>query len=332
MKRVDQIVGNDSDTARLLNKVLTLYYVEELTQTQIADQLGLSTAKVNRMIQQARKQGLVDITIRTPFQHLFELESRLKAVFSLQDAIVIPSIPEGATYTSYPLGRAAATFLLEHLKEGEIIAIGSGASVHAVVQAIEAPRDFGVTVVPLVGAVQGQVTSDVNYLAVRLAERLGGKAYQLHAPAFVDTRDHRETLLMMRPVREILDIARQAKVALLGVGVLDRSESRFVQFTALSPEDMDRIIQVHRGVGDIAAHVFDIEGRPTALEYSDRVIGLTLEELKRIPLTIGVAATAAKALPLYGALRGNYLQVLITDEAAALGVLDLFDRDFRKEL
>ena len=331
MNRVDQIVANDLDTARLLNKILTLYYAEELTQLQIADQLGLSTAKVNRIIQQARKQGLVDITIRTPFQHLFELETRLKAVFNLKDAIVIPSIPEGATHTAYPLGRAAATYLVEHLTDGDSIAIGSGASVYAVVEATEASRDFDVTIVPLVGAVQGRVTSDVNYLTVRLAERLGGKAYQLHAPAFVDTREHREALVMMRPVKEILDIARQAKVALLGVGILDKTESRFVQFTALSSEDMDRLIQVYEGVGDIAAHVFNIEGRPVAFEYSDRVVGLTLEELRRIPLTIGVAATAAKALPLFGALRGNYLHALITDEAAARGILDLFDRDFRKQ-
>ena len=48
MKRVDQITANNSDSARLINEVLTLYYVEELTQTQIAAQLRLSTAKVNR--------------------------------------------------------------------------------------------------------------------------------------------------------------------------------------------------------------------------------------------------------------------------------------------
>ncbi len=331
MKRVKQTRTTDWDSASLLNQVLTLYYIDELTQAKIAKRLGLSTAKVNRIIQQARQQGWVDITIRTPFQHLFELESRLKAVFDLKDAIVIPAIPEGKTYTSNDLGRATANYLLEHIKKGDIIAIGSGASVHSVVEALEGQGNYDVTVVPLVGAVQSRVTSDVNYLAVRLAEKLGGKAFQLHAPAFVESRDQRETLLGMRAVKEILDIARQAKIALVGIGILDKIESRFVQFTALSPEDMDRIIQVHGGVGDMAAHVFNVEGQPTANEYSERVIGLTLDEVRQIPLTIGVVATAAKALPLYGALRGKYLHALITDEAAAHGVLDLFDSDFRKD-
>ncbi len=134
----------------------------------------------------------------------------------------------------------------------------------------------------------------------------------------------------MGPVKEILDIARRASIALVGVGTVDAEVSRFVQFTALSAEDMKHIAQDCGGVGDINAFVYDIEGNACAHEYADRVLGLTLAELKSIPFRIGVAATAAKALPLYGALRGGYLHALITDETAACGILDLFDQDFRK--
>jgi DNA-binding transcriptional regulator LsrR (DeoR family) len=76
--------------------------------------------------------------------------------------------------------------------------------------------------------------------------------------------------------------------------------------------------------------VYDIEGRPCAEEYADRVVGLRLDEIKGIPYRIGVAATAAKALPIYGALRGGYLHALITDETAARGILGCFEQDFRK--
>jgi len=134
----------------------------------------------------------------------------------------------------------------------------------------------------------------------------------------------------MGPVKEILDIARRASIALLGVGTVDAEASRFVQFTALSAEDMNHIANDCGGVGEIGAYVYDIEGKPAAHEYADRVIGLTLSELQEIPFRIGIAATAAKALPLYGALRGGYLHALITDEAAARGVLGLFEQDFRK--
>jgi DNA-binding transcriptional regulator LsrR (DeoR family) len=134
----------------------------------------------------------------------------------------------------------------------------------------------------------------------------------------------------MGPVKEILDIARRANIAIVGVGTVDAEVSRFVQFTALSAQDMKHIASDCGGVGDINAFVFDIEGRACAQEYADRVLGLTLPELKSIPYRIGVAATETKALPLYGALRGGYLHALITDETAACGVLGLFEQDFRK--
>jgi DNA-binding transcriptional regulator LsrR (DeoR family) len=180
-----------------------------------------------------------------------------------------------------------------------------------------------------VGGVQGRVTTDVNYLATQLAERLGGRAFQLHAPAFVETKEHRETLLNMGPIKEILDLARRANLALLGVGTVDPEASRFVQFTALSAAEMHHIATECSGVGEILAIVYDITGGPCAQEYADRVVGLTLHELARIPFRIGVAGTAVKALPIYGALRGGYLHTMITDAAAAEGALDLFENEFR---
>jgi len=136
-------------------------------------------------------------------------------------------------------------------------------------------------------------------------------------------------LQSIEPVKKILNIARQANVALMGVGALDYEVSRYVKFTALSPEDMERIAEDCKGVGEIGAFVFDVAGRPCAQEYADRVVGLSLPELQRIPLFIGVAATSAKSLPLYGALRGGYLDALVTDEAATRGVFKLFEEDFR---
>jgi DNA-binding transcriptional regulator LsrR (DeoR family) len=228
------------------------------------------------------------------------------------------------------LGVAAADFLLAHLRDGDVLGIGGGTAVNALVQAITPARPYQVEVVPLIGAVQGQITTDVNYLATHLAERLGGKAYQLHAPAFVESKKHCESLQSMGPVKEILDIARRANIALVGVGMMDPEVSRFVQFTALSAEDMKHIANDCGGVGDINAFVFDTEGRPCAQEYADRVLGVSLPEIRNIPLRIGMAAAAAKVLPLYGALRGGYLHALITDETAARGVLGLFEQDFRK--
>jgi len=306
-----------------------MYYVERMTQAEIAQRMDLSTAKVNRLLQQARELGYVNFVIRTPFQPLFDLESRLKAVFGLKVAIVIPAVGGSSSSLLNAIGTVAADFFLEQIRDGDVVAITPGTSVQAVVQSIDATRPYQVEIVPMLGAIQGEIESDMNYLATHMADRLGAKSYQLHAPAFVDTREHGEVVRSMVPVKQILDIARHANIALLGVGTVDPDASRFVQFTALSAEDLKQIAEGCGGVGEISAHVYDMEGRACARKYAERVIGLTLAEIQQIPYRIGVAASAAKALPIYGALRGGFLHVLITDEEAARGVLKLFDENFR---
>jgi len=325
----ERISVSDYDSVRVINEILTAYYVQELTQAEVGRRLGLSTAKVNRLLQQARKQGMVEIIIRTPFQRLVDLESRLKAIFGVTEAMVIPQIAEDASAWVHTLGRAGADCLLKHLRDGDIIAISGGTAIHAVAQALEPTRSYDVEVVATLGGLQGSPYTDVNYLASEIAERLGGRAYQLHAPAFVETQKQRDTLLSMGPIKEILDIARRATIAIMGVGTVDYKTSRYVKFTALSPEKMRQISEDHGGVGEIGAFVYDVKGQPCAEEYGNRMVGLTLPELGRIPLMINVAATSRKALPLYGALRGGYPDTLVTDEAAARDVLELFDQGFR---
>ena len=318
------------ETIRLINTVLTSYYVEGLTQKEIAQRLDLSAPKVSRLLQQAREQGYVHISIRTPFQTLFELEARLKAVFGLSDAVVIPAVGDSSSSLMNAIGIAGAKLLVEHIRDGDILAITPGSTVQAVARSIEAARQFQIEIVPLLGASQGNIESDMNYLATHMAERLGARAYQLHAPSSVDTIEQANTLQSMGPVKEILDIARRANIALLGVGTLDPEVSRFFRFTALSARDLKHLTEDCGGVGEIGAHAYNIEGQPCGKEYADRVIGLTLPEIKQIPFRIGVAGTAAKALSIYAALRGGYLHALITDEAAACGVLALFDENFRQ--
>ena len=248
----------------------------------------------------------------------------------MQEVTVIPAVGETSNSMLNDIGAVAAASLLDHLHDGDVIGIGGGTAVHAVVHAIEPPRAYQVEVAPVFGAIQGDMTLDVNYLATRLAARLGGTAYQLHAPAFVDNGDQRNVLREMAPIKEILDVSRRATIALFGVGTVDAEVSRFAKFSALSATDLNHISEDCGGVGEIAGTIYDIGGKPVAPEYASRVIGLTRYELLAIPFRIGVAVTAAKAVTLYGGLRGGYLHALITDETAARGVLELFDQNFRR--
>jgi DNA-binding transcriptional regulator LsrR (DeoR family) len=317
---------SDYDNARLIGRVLSLYYTEEKNQKEVAEILGLSVAKVNRLLKQAREQGWVEISIHAPFQNLFDLERRLQTACGIPEAVIVPELMQDPEAMLQTVGRTAAEYLLQRLRDGDTICISGGKALHTIVQAIETRRRYDVRVVPATGGVQGRHYTDVNYLAAQLADRLGGMAYQLHAPVFVDTPQERDTLLSMRQIGEVLDVARQAQIALVGVGSIIPNSPSYFDLTSLGEPDRRKIVEGEQGAGEILACIFNVSGQPCAIEYNQRVVGLCLRDLRAVPLVIGVAATEQKILPILGALRGKYLKTIITDEAAALGVLELYER------
>jgi DNA-binding transcriptional regulator LsrR (DeoR family) len=130
----------------------------------------------------------------------------------------------------------------------------------------------------------------------------------------------------MRHISEVLAMARQAQIAIVGIGSIVPTQSSYFDLLATTIPDSqawDQMIEQVDGHGEIFAYVFDGQGNLCLPHYNERVVGLELAELKNIPLSIGVAATAEKARPLHGALSGGYFNTLITDEMTAQDVLKL---------
>jgi DNA-binding transcriptional regulator LsrR (DeoR family) len=314
----------DLTTERLISRILSLYYLEGRNQAEIGQELDLSVAKVNRLLKQARSLGWVEFNIHTPSQHLFELERQIEARTGVREAIVMPRLAENAESILATIGQVAAHYLVEHLRDGDVICNGGGRGVAALVGALDAPRKFAVQVVPALGGVQGRFDTDVNNLAAVLADRLGGASYQLYAPAFCDNQEERDAIRSLRQVKEVLDMACKAQVAVVGVGTLDPLSSSFLQFTSLSAPELQEISDAEAGVGEILARVFDREGQLCAPAYSDRVVGISLQDLQAIPLSIGIAALDNKAPAVAAALKGGYLKTIIMDEVTAKAVLAYF--------
>lgn len=315
----------DYQNARLLSKVLTLYYTENHSQSEIAKELNLSTAKVNRTLQSARRQGMVEIQIHTPYQHIFEMEKQLQDVTGVKEAVVVPQLSNLPDAILQEVGRAAATYVLDHLEDNQTIALGGGRAVSATVQSLSSRKPYKTVVVPAVGGVQGRHYTDVNNLVAEMARRLEGTSYQLHAPAFMDTDKERETLYRSRQVNDVLELARHAHMAVVGIGTLVvPGLSSYLHFNNMTPEDLDEINRVYHGVGEILSQAINAQGEECAPKYSHRVIGLSLGELSAVPITIGVAASPHKSLPVAAALKGKYIKTIILDEETAHEVIAIF--------
>ena len=150
--------------ARQMHQALVLHFLEGLTQAQIADQLGLSHATINRLIKRGRQLGLVEIKIKSPVEPLVDMEEQLLALGGISRAIVVPTVSDNPQTALQSVGEAAARLLLEQIADGDTICITGGKGVSAVVAGLQAPRRFDVAVIPATGCVQGKHYTDVNHV------------------------------------------------------------------------------------------------------------------------------------------------------------------------
>lgn len=314
--------ADDFDRSRKIHRVLVMHYVEGLSQAEIAKRSGLSHPTVNRLVKEGHDRGYVQIKVTSPLQPLFEIEQRLIGMSGLSEAIVTPSASEQEDVNLANAGRAAADFLLSKLKDGDTVCVSGGQGVGAVIAALAPSRAYDVTVVPATGGVQGKYFTDVNHLAAQLARKLQGRAFQIHAPVFTASRAERDVLLQVQSVREVLAKARDAAIALVGIGSVLPEESTYRSLMPQGAQSKGELARIG-AAGELVAHLISGEGGLCDYALNDCVIGLTLDEFKAVPLTIGISAGQRKAAPIAGVLRGGFLNVLATDEATGSLIIDI---------
>lgn len=303
----------------LLTKVADLYYLRQMTQQEIAERLGLSRPAVSRLLQRARTEGVVRIEIHPPDESHYALERELEDRFGLREAVVVTGRSESPTLTRRALGQAGARYLERRLRGREVVGVSWGTTLNEVVHHVRA-RPLRTTVVALVGGA-GQVAPGVhaNDLARRLAHKHGGEVRLLHAPAVVASPEVREALCSDPSIRGALDLARRAQVALVGVGALVPS-STLVQSGYFSVREL-AALRERGAVGDVCTRPYTRDGLPVDDALQRRIVAVEFEDLRRIPTVIAVAGGLEKAEAILGLLRGELVDVLVTDHVAARAIL-----------
>ncbi|MBJ2150292.1 sugar-binding transcriptional regulator [Paracoccus sp. IB05] len=306
----DQI---DYELARQIQMVLVLHFLEGMRQSEIATRLNLSTSKVNRLIAQGRRMGMVQIHISSPWQRLTDLEQRIVAVSSLKSAVVCPTLSEKPDTLLGEVGRAAATLLLENLRDGDVLAITGGKAISAVVEKLAPERALDVTVVPLTGGVQGKYYTDVNHLVSRMAEKLGGRAMLVHAPLLAENPTQREMLCGMHPVKEVFDLARGADVVVAGIGSIAPKGSSYYDLAPLSEAEGQMLVNL--GIAaEFMAYLIGRSGSVADFAQNARLVAVHPSELATCRQVIGVATGLHKIDPIRAVLRGGFIDTLVIDE------------------
>lgn len=303
----------------VLTRVAWLYYIQGLTQGEIAQRLGYSRTKVVRLLAKAREQGLVSIELKSPFGACYELEKRIKEVFGLREAVVVPT-GQSEQINKAGIAKAAALLLERMLKDGDVIGASWGTTVCEVGRQLGALRRRDLVLVQMMGGTNA-LAGPINPLEVvkLLATKLGARGFWLNAPLIVDSAEIKEAIVSDVGVRQVLDMTGMVNVALIGIGDLNNNSS-LVACNLIQPEMMVRLMR--RGaVGDIFGQYFDERGAYVPSGLEDRMIAFPIDRLKHIPVVIGVAGGARKVTPILGGLRGRLMNVLVTDESTAQQIL-----------
>ena len=305
----------------ILATVANLYYNLDLTQSQIAERMYTSRSKVSRMLKKARELGIVEIYIRELRERNLDYEQRLKNEFSLKNIRVIATKNSSEDSGFQKIAEAASYYFDSIVKPDMVVGISWGSTLYRIIKNINTNnrKNIPITVVPIMGAANiKSPEKDAMELAKDLASAYGGKYHYIYAPLFVKDRSLKESLTQEQNIRNVLDLSESADVILTSVGsIIYKSWSDYLNAKTL------QALTAQGAVGHIGGHFYDVNGNEVAISLAERLIGITLDDIKKCREVICVAYGESKSDAILGALRGGFLNTLITDENCASRILSL---------
>ncbi len=311
------------DELRLMTKVARMYYGLHFKQTQIAENLDISQATISRLLKRAQDEQIIRINISAPTGIYSDIEAELERTYNLKEAIVVDSV-ENDGQILRDIGAATAYYLEQTIKPDEVIGLSSWSkTLMAMVDAMNPlARQAGAQVVQVLGGVGNPaVENHAVHLVRRLAVLIQGQAVFLPAPGVVASAEMRQLYLQDPYVAATIEKFRKITLCLVGIGSVEPSDMLASSGNVFSDEELDSLRQ-KGAVGDICMRFFDADGCPIQNGLNERVIGLELEQLHRIKRCVGVAGGKRKIAAIRGAMRGGYINVLITDIQTAKVLLE----------
>lgn len=302
---------------KLLTKVAWYYYIEGYTQQEIGEYLSIPRLRVNRLLDKARKAGIIQFSVREGDSKRMIVERELITQFGLKDAFVVPS-PINEQDINESVAQAAAMYIHERLDKSGYINMGYGDTSSRILNHLANICEFPVNVVSLTGGVN-------YYLPNTRSSIFNAKLYLTPAPLLMASEDIVKAMEQEPSVKQIRHMATLAQMSIVGIGGVDSNATLLTNGT-LNHSDV-LLLSMQGAVGDMLCHFIDKDGNVIQSSLERRLMSTPLEQLKEMSNSIGVAGGSTKSEAILAALKGNYLDVLITDEATATNVLRLKNQE-----
>lgn len=309
----------DTNLEELMVVAASLYYDDELTHEQIAKKLHMSRVAVTRLLQRARREGIVQVKITKPLPLQYKLEQKLQKTFGLKDIIVVKA-RGSLDATLNAIGQAGAEHLQQSVFSNCRLGVGWSTTVSRMAPYLEKFQSpAGVVVNELAGRLLGVVNP--YSISGQVAQMLDAPVEPLSVPVVVQNARARDTILKEPTIAMALEHARQCDIAFVGLG--DVSDDCTLVRTGFMTAEQMAELRGRGAVGDILMRFYDDSGRHVPSPLERRVISLAMEDIRRIPYIVAMVGGSTKLGTILGAMRGGLCHCLITDTRTAEQVLEL---------
>lgn len=292
-------------------RIANYYYKDNLTQEEIAKKMNISRQKVNRILNKCIELGIVQINIANFEDSHLWLEVELEKKYKLKSVRVIDCDVNEDIYVK--LGKCAAEYLSNIINDGDIIGLSRGRSISALVDNMPDIKKKKIIITQLMGGWNNEETNIGNDDIVRrFSEKINAKSNMLYAPIVVNNPELRKAIMNEPFFLEAYNIIKSCTIAIVGIGDVKNQQI----LPSIKDDDYKYLIDKNV-VGEICTHFFDINGLTVKTPLDNRVIAIELNDFLRIPIRIGVAGAKSKIFAILGALKGGYINTLITDYETA---------------
>ncbi|MDO4336833.1 MAG: sugar-binding domain-containing protein [Eubacteriales bacterium] len=307
----------------MMTEIATMYYEKNMTQSEIGEKLYLSRTRISRILKKAQETGVVEIKINHLLERNYSFEERFKQRFHLKEVILYGGSQGSEEEVKTGVAALAAKYLKQSIKPKMTIGISWGKTVRKAVDAMSDVEKMPVNIVQIMGAAStGNSLNNGDNIANRLAAAYGGTVHNLNTPLFVPDLYVKKQLMKDPLILKSLSLAANADLILTGIGTLDTITDSNPWLGYLTKEMRDEI-EAQGAVGCLGARFFDCDGKVLDNSWNNRCVGIELKDLRKVKEVVVVAADEYKAKALLGAIRGGFVDVLITDSGTAQKILEL---------
>lgn len=298
----------------LKTRIAWLYYMEGLTQDEVASKVGINRSRVLRILSAARQDGTVQIRVTTKLSHCVELERALEARWGLTQAIVVPN-PQDENQLRNIIGAELGAYMSQNLTANMTVGLGWGKTLSAAVPSIVPRNPDGIRVMSLLGGLTRVSEQNPSEFAWRVASRLSAECYMMAGPVFAPDAATRNALAAHGGISDIFARARTLDMAVLSVGDLT-PHSVFREYGLLTAEELVSLEDA-KVIGDVLCHFIDAEGQIVDHPVNRRVLAVNPLDLREVRNIVLASGGWQKLAILRAALKLLRPGVLIVDDLVA---------------